>query len=335
MDENGRKVSELNDIETLADTIKNKKLSPVKKQILQSKLASILLKKINLGQFSDPEDGQENIDAQKSSEELRNFANYNSKAFAKAFKSSFEKYGMRDKKTDKLIPFIQIFLSHYSLKKRDIQKDRLEEQAYVGTDMQKDAVKLFLENAAKKHNLPVSDVNENVKNVLNYNKANQYLIDIGATEDELENFYKVFYFNYVQQDEQPAGKEGDGISYASDKVAPEQYSQSTVILLNLTDNITRALSDDSLQKDPTLKKYVKYFIYSKILLYLADGNHCLELEEFLDDEFKSHFKNYAPDELRQMDVYEMIAAATGNQLRTVTKKRKDIENFLLKIYSRK
>ena len=313
-------------IEELADAIKFKKLNDTRKKIYNTKLSSMLLEKINLGAFAGKVSDNDKI---KSMDAYRNADKYDGELFTLAFKSSIEKYGALDEKTGERIPFIKHFLSHYNLKKRDLPQRKAEEQTMGGTSTKKSAVMLYLRKVAKLHEIPSSYVNSKVKNALNYSKVKQFLTDINATIAEQNEFDKVFNTLYINQDEQPSD-EGEDTYNQSDISSKEQYDENTAVLLKLTNSVERALR---CSENTSFNEYIRNYISLKIWLYLAEGNRCTELADYIDRDFIQGYLAIPVHERQQMNVDAILARVMHRKPDTIRKKRAAVERFLLEIYS--
>lgn len=318
-----KSLREYTQIEEIAAAIKWEKLSAVKKQILQSKLAEMLLRKIHLGEFSQAADVHKNLC------DAPGYSQYDGELFTAAFISSLKAFGKLDETTGKPIPFLKLFRSHYQVKSQGLFQRKKEENTHE-TAIKKAAISSWLHKTAKKHgSSAVGAVSQHVRNVLNYDKVRLFLQTIGASAQELADFDALWHTVYVSSDEIP--NSDDGAAYTqSDTRSQDEYLQRERVLTGLIRRIERAFQ---FIRNEDLKKYTKIYISLKILEYLQEGSHCLELQDYVDPDFYQYYTALQAKGLQAERTDELLASFFHKAPDTIRKKRKQVEQFLIQVSS--
>lgn len=338
-------------IEELAFAIKflTDEYTKVEIQRFKSDLAGEILKKINLSDFTkdyqgktylgkDSDDFCGNNDSKLLEESYQN-KEYDSEAIVRAYQSSLKSYGMRDEKTGEIIPFLQIFRSHYKYKKLDIAKIKLKENRYdIEIKEKEEQIKDYLvalnEKWGKKE-LP--DV------MWNYDRAVLFIRNLSMDKDNrdkaLQTLTDLYTTSYVKREsgiptEDVEGNQVESSSFEQVAINSEREKATQV------DRLTSLIENLYVEVDDDLKLYAKYYITMKILLkYKILGHRNTEIEFYIDKHLEEfYYRNYS-NYTDEKYIKDIIADYIGKKSDTVRKKLNKvgsiIQNNLLKSASKR
>ena len=356
-------------IEDLAYAIKFDFNNYTKSRITQFKsdLAAKLLNILNLNDFTNNKNTDNDKDKLKKEDELKNnkkdelenkkedelennssklltesyrYEEYDGIAFTKAYKSALEKYGMLDEKTGERIPFIVIFRSHYKFKKRDIKKEKLKERSYKAeVKLKADVIKLFLEQQIK--TLGNKKIPKDFK--FSFENAVEFIMSLDADKESKENVIQrltdLYTNSYMKRVSGLTTEDDDGNKQENNEFEQTAFGNDVEKERNidklcyLIDILFKEMENDS------LKQYARYYITMKIILkYKIFGNDNWAINYYVDKDLeKFYYENYS-DYTDKKYIKIIIAEYVGRASDTVRKKieavEKIIENNLLKVASK-
>lgn len=299
----------------------------------KSDLAAKLLEKLNLKAFS-----RQNLSVNEQLSQSWKNEQYDGEIFAKAFKSSMEKYGQKDEETGEQLPFIQIFLSHYGMKKPQIRINKLKEANYLVEIKQKsEYINLFLQQQAKKwgnKKLP-----KDFK-VWKYEQCVEFLKSLNADEEEISRAINkladLFTDKYMKRILPVDEEDNDSkVESVNDMVNTEDNVKSEVI-----DKMTSMLDTALSEVETSLEMYARYYITMKIVLkYKISGFYNQMIDDYVDKGLEKFYYEKYSQYIDEKYIKDIVADYVGKRPDTVRKKldrvKKIIQNSMLKNMARR
>ena len=356
-------------IEDLAYAIKFDFNNYTKSRITQFKsdLAAKLLNILNLNDFTNNKNTDNDKDKLKKEDELENnkkdelenkkegklednssklltesyrYEEYDGIAFTKAYKSALEKYGMLDEKTGERVPFIVIFRSHYNFKKRDIKKEKLKERSYkVEVKLKADVIKLFLEQQIK--TLGNEKIPKDFK--FSFENAVEFIMSLDADKESKENVIQrltdLYTNSYMKRVSGLTTEDDDGNKQENNEFEQTAFGNDVEKERNidklcyLIDILFKEMENNK------LKQYARYYITMKIILkYKIFGNNNWAINYYIDKDLERFYYEKYSDYTDEKYIKIIIAEYVGKASDTVRKKidavKKIIQNNLLKVASK-
>lgn len=319
----------------------------------KSDLASKLLNKIHLSSFAgnsfeEISKVDENLSIKDNKKIVDNkllehnyqYKKYDGESFTKAYKSALEAYGKLDEKTGERIPYIKLFLSHYSYKKLEIKSQKLKEDySKLERDLAKSEIMLFLNKLAQK--LKKDKLPKNFS--FNYKNSIDFIENLNLDEQEklkaitiIKRIYKNNTIEHIsgiiEENEKGDKKLYTGFSQKSCEYA-ENHNEVVDIFCSLVDKLYESIED----KD--LKQYAQYYITMKIILkYKLKDNDNYIIDDYINKDLEffyyEKFSNYKEDKYIKDIIAEYVGKASDTVRKKIDKVKKIIQNNLLKSASR-
>lgn len=281
------------EIEKLANELKNNQMTEVQKSIKTSKLVAALMELPFVAEDSNVE-------------------------VATAFKSSFSRYGKTiDGATNKVVPFLQLFAHDYNLKRPDITKAQMEEVWGVNQSLRRkrmvDAIRMIQQN----HGIKRLDI---TINPLNLAKVKELLNSIGATEEEIAWVESIYNETTTIADSEYENENTEKKTVRpSDPVSVDSYENAERTVDAVIDGIEGVLSDVDKENE---RKYVTWYLTLKARNYVSQHNFGVEMEKYMDKQLLEFCEMHGG----ASDV-EIITNFTGLKYDSVRKSLKKAEKL--------
>lgn len=211
----------------------------------------------------------------KTLEESKSNNSYTGWIYFKTFKDVMNAYGLKDKKTGELIPFMKLFNNLINLRKNSIIKKKIEEQDYFNVKAKEERMSALV----RKHvNLKET---QNRFNMLNLDKVIKIMKDQKCSDDELAKAQFIMENSLVCADYVSGQEDPDNGTWLSDTTAVSHYEDSENAINRLTKGIDKAIHNT---KNKTVKKYILYYTNMKLVNYVpSEGTSFnLQLEQYMD-----------------------------------------------------
>lgn len=316
-------------IEKLAEAIAFGSLSVTKMQIAKARLANLLFEEVNgtrATELDHPERGilKETFDGE---------------CFVRALSETLKySYGKKDRVTQRRIPFLQLFRSRYNLKLKTANQDLWKSQDTDQTKFRKAHVAQFLQDLAKAKGLSKDELKSRLSfNALNHEKCMEFLQDIQASPQEIEEYQAISNKSYTESLEYNL-QSAKGGSSVSTKVLQQSLSSFTkrerqaMVILDLLDAAKEKMKAHKQQK--ILALFLPYFITLKVIgVYAYTLHECVLWQPYMDMPFWQYCKAYW-----QMDKQkgnEILGQYLSQKPDTVRKKLSIVQTFLVKVQAGK
>lgn len=211
----------------------------------------------------------------KTLEESKFNNSYTGWIYFKTFKDVMNAYGLKDKKTGELIPFMKLFNNLINLRKNSIIKEKIEEQDYFNVKAKEERMSALV----RKHvNLKET---QSRFNVLNLDKVIKIMKDQKCSDDELAKAQLIMDNSLVCADYVSGQEDPDNGTWLSDTTAVSRYEDSENAINRLTKGIDKAIHNTT---NKTVKKYILYYTNMQLVNYVpSEGtNFKLQLEPYMD-----------------------------------------------------
>lgn len=211
----------------------------------------------------------------KTLEESKFNNSYTGWIYFKTFKDVMNAYGLKDKKTGELIPFMKLFNNLINLRKNSIIKEKIEEQDYFNVKAKEERMSTLV----RKHvNLKEA---QSRFNVLNLDKVIKIMKDQKCSDDELAKAQLIMDNSLVCADYVSGQEDPDNGTWLSDTTAVSRYEDSENAINRLTKGIDKAISNT---QNKTVKKFILYYTNMKLANYVpSEGTTFkLQLEPYMD-----------------------------------------------------
>ena len=244
----------------------------------------------------------------------------------------------KDEETGEQLPFIQIFLSHYGMKKPQIRINKLKEANYLVEIKQKsEYINLFLQQQAKKwgnKKLP-----KDFK-VWKYEQCVEFLKSLNADEEEISRAINkladLFTDKYMKRILPVDEEDNDSkVESVNDMVNTEDNVKSEVI-----DKMTSMLDTALSEVETSLEMYARYYITMKIVLkYKISGFYNQMIDDYVDKGLEKFYYEKYSQYIDEKYIKDIVADYVGKRPDTVRKKldkvKKIIQNSMLKNMARR
>lgn len=290
-------------IEELAQMIKFGNISKVKQERLKNEIMKHIFVVKGLSFYNEL--GENTLG--KTLEESKSNGSYSGLIYYKTYKDVLKAYGMEDKETGELIPFMKLFNNLVNLRKNSIVKEKVEEQDYFNAKAKEERMNTLLRKSLK------SKEEKNRFNVLNLDKVLQTMKEHKCSKEELEQAQYIMENSLVCTDYIASQDDPENGTWLSDTASVYRFEDSENAIERLTKGIDKAINSTS---NKTVKKYILYYTNMKLISYVPTEGTAfeLQLEPYRDKKLQKYLQGAEID-----DEVQVLANYLNQERETVRK----------------
>lgn len=307
-------------IEALAQSLRNESLRPTKVDRIKSQLMNLLLDELHMSDFTAEGLAQNSSDTM--ADKQRPDAPMETVTLARVFQSALAAYGTLDAKTNKPIPFLVLFFSHYRQKKPEsikqywtLEREQRQGRVHIGDFMRRMARKLGVEES----------VETQVSNFMNKEACAQFLRHHGADDTCIDELYRLY------EQLGTVSLVGEEEEETPDRSAPlqmERYRRARQAETELL-YVLRRLKE--IPSDKTTKMYLKLKVTFVLLQQAEEDRSLLEYTDTVDTAAMTYYHGLDKKQRRSMKVSVLIAGYLGRQPETVRKQMNQVDKILYRL----
>lgn len=290
------------EIEKLAYTIKFTELPKGKRPELMNRLTERILSVKGLDSFVELSDKT----LGHSLTESRSYSNYSGLVYANMIKDVLNAYGMTDKKTGKIIPFMQLFNKLLKLRENTITKEKCEEKDFANVKAREARMRALVKNV-------VDNTTAKAPNMLNADNIVAFLQSNNCAPESIAEAKNILANSYVSSDMLASEKDSETIVRQSDFTSVVNHEASENAIRAIVDGIEAALKNTS---SPTVRDYILYHANLKFFSYVptvGETCHASLLQYYIPDLLCFAAKLNTDDEAIVLSKYLHIAEESASK----------------------